>query len=63
MTDMHLLNTAKKLKTLAAAVKQADFIKGYFEEARAKGETLDMETHKFRSTVLKAFLESGTPLS
>jgi len=41
--DMHLQNTVKKLKALVAAIKEADFIKAYFQESRAKGETLDIE--------------------
>jgi hypothetical protein len=62
-TAKHAMNVTKNEKHLASLKQQRDFIKEYFVRTNAQSGTLNLETLQFRFSVLRSFLETGTPLN
>lgn len=61
-TILHKKNFEKRNNSHIQVVRQRNFIKQYFDESRAKGESLDMETLSFRVDTVKSFLRNGVPI-
>ena len=61
-TILHKKNFEKRKQSQQQVVLQRNFIKEYFDETRAKGESLDMETLAFRVSTVKVFLRTGVPI-
>ena len=62
-TKKHEKGLARDLASLESDQKARDFIAEYFNASHAEGETIDIQTMKFRFDTLTEFLRNGTPLN